>query len=84
MLKSFLFRTSLLLAPLAALHGQAKEDMSTDILIVGGTESGWAAAIQAARMGCKSITVVHDGPWLGGGPVLLASKQGQSAEILFS
>ena len=66
MLKSFLFRTSLLLAPLAALHGQAKEDMSTDILIVGGTESGWAAAIQAARMGCKSITVVHDGPWLGG------------------
>lgn len=38
----------------------------TDLLIVGGTESGWAAAIQAARMGVKSITIVHDGEWLGG------------------
>jgi hypothetical protein len=44
----------------------AAESIQTDLLIVGGTESGWAAAIQAARMGCKSITVVHDGPWLGG------------------
>lgn len=42
------------------------ETIQTDLLIVGGTESGWAAAIQAARMGLKSITVVHDGPWLGG------------------
>lgn len=40
--------------------------IKTDLLIVGGTESGWAAAIQAARMGLKSITVIHDGPWLGG------------------
>lgn len=40
--------------------------IQTDLLIVGGTESGWAAAIQAARMGVESITVVHDGPWLGG------------------
>ncbi|HJN12617.1 MAG TPA: FAD-dependent oxidoreductase [Pirellulaceae bacterium] len=38
----------------------------TDLLIVGGTESGWAAAIQAARMGVRSITIVHDGRWLGG------------------
>jgi hypothetical protein len=44
----------------------AAESIKTDLLIVGGTESGWAAAVQAARMGCKSITVVHDGPWLGG------------------
>jgi len=42
------------------------ENIQTDLLIVGGTESGWAAAIQAARMGVKSITVVHDGEWLGG------------------
>ena len=40
--------------------------IKTDLLIVGGTESGWAAAIQAARMGVKSITIVHDGEWLGG------------------
>lgn len=38
----------------------------TDLLIVGGTESGWAAAIQAARQGVKSITLVLDGDWLGG------------------
>lgn len=44
----------------------AAEPIQTDLLIVGGTESGWAAAIQAARMDVKSITVVHDGPWLGG------------------
>jgi len=40
--------------------------ITTDLLIVGGTESGWAAAIQAARMGVRSITIVHDGEWLGG------------------
>lgn len=38
----------------------------TELLIVGGTESGWAAAIQAARLGVKSITLVLDGEWLGG------------------
>jgi hypothetical protein len=42
------------------------EEIESDLLIVGGTESGWAAAIQAARMGIKSITLVHDGKWLGG------------------
>ncbi|MCA9007824.1 MAG: FAD-dependent oxidoreductase, partial [Planctomycetaceae bacterium] len=41
-------------------------DQKTDLLIVGGTESGWAAAIQAARQGVKSITLVMDGDWLGG------------------
>ncbi len=41
-------------------------EIQTDLLIVGGTESGWAAAIQAARMGVRSITIVHDGSWLGG------------------
>ncbi len=37
-----------------------------DLLIVGGTESGCAAALQAARMGVKSITLVNDIEWLGG------------------
>lgn len=40
--------------------------IQTDLLVVGGTESGWAAAIQAARLGVGSITIVHDGAWLGG------------------
>ena len=42
------------------------EEVSTDLLIVGGTESGWAATVQAARLGVRSITLVHDGDWLGG------------------
>jgi hypothetical protein len=46
--------------------GHCGESVTTDILIVGGTESGWAAAIQAARMGVESITIVHDGRLLGG------------------
>lgn len=41
-------------------------EVQTQLLIVGGTESGWAAALQAARMGVESITIVHDGRWLGG------------------
>jgi len=44
----------------------ADNRFQTDLLIVGGTESGWAAAVQAARLGVRSITLVHDGAWLGG------------------
>jgi len=52
-------------APLA--RGQeAAETVTTDLLIVGGTESGCAAAIQAARMGVQRIAVVNDIDWLGG------------------
>lgn len=42
------------------------EAVDADLLIVGGTESGWAAAIQAARMGVGSIVLVNDIEWLGG------------------
>ena len=42
------------------------DNIETDLLIVGGTESGWAAALRAARLGVPSITIVHDGKWLGG------------------
>ena len=63
MRRSFLMR-SLLFFLFTSLA--TAESVRTDLLIVGGTESGWAAAIQAARMGCKSITIVHDGRWLGG------------------
>ncbi|MCA9137033.1 MAG: FAD-dependent oxidoreductase [Planctomycetales bacterium] len=44
----------------------AAEVVDADLLIVGGTESGWAAAIQAARSGVAKIVLVHDGRWLGG------------------
>tara|TARA_R110002096_G_scaffold4501_42_gene21348 strand:- start:12727 stop:15405 length:2679 start_codon:yes stop_codon:yes gene_type:complete len=42
------------------------ETVNPDILVVGATESGWAAAIQAARLGVDSILIVHDGEWFGG------------------
>jgi len=61
-----LLRAIRLLCPIFAIGNLGAATIHTDLLIVGGTESGWAAAIQAARMGLKSITVVHDGPWLGG------------------
>jgi len=49
------------------LTGRASgETIDADLLIVGATESGWAAAIQAARMGTKNIVIVHDGVWFGG------------------
>jgi len=48
---------------LAAGDGVAVE---ADLLVVGGTESGCAAAVQAARMGVKRIVLVNDIEWLGG------------------
>lgn len=50
-----------------ALAGIASaENIQTDLLIVGGDESGCAAAVQAARLGVKSIVLVNDIDWLGG------------------
>lgn len=40
--------------------------VQADLLIVGGTESGCAAAVQAAQMGVKRIILVNDIDWLGG------------------
>lgn len=44
----------------------AAETIDTDLLIVGGDESGCAAAVQAARLGVKHIVLVNDIDWLGG------------------
>ncbi|MEX2577756.1 MAG: FAD-dependent oxidoreductase [Verrucomicrobiales bacterium] len=44
----------------------AMEEREVDLLVVGATESGWAAAIQAARCGVERIVIVHDGRWFGG------------------
>lgn len=42
------------------------DEIEADLLVVGGTESGCAAAVQAARMGVKQIVLVNDIEWLGG------------------
>jgi hypothetical protein len=44
----------------------AEEVVDADLLIVGGTESGCAAAVQAARLGVPRIVMVNDIEWLGG------------------
>lgn len=44
---------------------ESKAQIKTDIIIVGGGASGTMAAIQAARLGVKSI-VVEETEWLGG------------------
>jgi len=41
-------------------------ELRADLLVVGGTESGCAAAVQAARMGVTNIVLVNDIEWLGG------------------
>ncbi|MCA9206544.1 MAG: FAD-dependent oxidoreductase, partial [Planctomycetales bacterium] len=37
-----------------------------DLLVVGGSESAVAAAVQAARLGVPRIAIVNDIAWLGG------------------
>lgn len=49
-----------------SVRAESGSSIETDLLIVGGTESGCAAALQAARMGVESITIVNDIDWLGG------------------
>lgn len=40
-------------------------ELTADVLVVGGGTGGTAAAIQAARRGAKTI-LVSEFPWLGG------------------
>lgn len=58
-----LFFWASLLSP--ALKSEDRE-INADILIVGATESGWAAAVTAVRLGVPKIVIVHDGIWFGG------------------
>jgi hypothetical protein len=51
---------------LATLPLAAEEVLEADLLIVGGNESGCAAAIQAARLGVERIVLTNDIDWLGG------------------
>ncbi|MFT7639394.1 MAG: hypothetical protein ACI9G1_001130 [Pirellulaceae bacterium] len=66
MLASSFICVCLLTSVCAAAGGGRVERVETELLIVGGTEAGWAAAIQAARQGVTKIMIVHDGEWLGG------------------
>jgi len=65
MVKFSLF-TALLLFWGVSIVSAEEHLVEADLLIVGGTESGCAAAVQAARMGVKRIVLVNDIEWLGG------------------
>jgi hypothetical protein len=66
MRNSLLLSTMLVSSLISVRAFAAADEIQTDLLVVGGTESGWAAALRAARLGVPSITIVHDGEWLGG------------------
>jgi hypothetical protein len=55
----------LLLAVAAALRPVAAADLSADLLIVGGGARGTAAAIEASRLGVKTV-MGEETTWLGG------------------
>ena len=42
------------------------EPIDADLLVVGGSESACAAAVQAARLGVGRVVLVNDIDWLGG------------------
>ena len=70
-----------------ARRDQAAEPrrIDADLLVVGGTESGWAAAIQAARMGVERIVMAGDIEWLGGqftAEALVAIDENRSLEAI--
>lgn len=50
----------------ATASSRAADSVDCDLLIVGGNESGVAAAVQAARLGVPRVVLVNDIPWLGG------------------
>lgn len=46
--------------------GAAEPKYDCDLLVVGGSESAVAAAVQAARLGVGRVILVNDCHWLGG------------------
>lgn len=54
----------LILLSLAGLVACSSQ-VSPDVLVVGGGASGVCAAVQAARMGVKTV-ILEEGPWIGG------------------
>jgi len=60
MIKKFLL--ALLISGCTVAYGQT---IKTDVVVIGGSASGVAAGIQAARSNVKAL-IVEPGPWLGG------------------
>ena len=62
-MRSLLF---IVIAALLATSSSAQDKpVYTEVLVVGGTTGGIAAALQTAKMGLNTVVVEHT-PWLGG------------------
>lgn len=55
-----------LLLAAAVPCGAGERRVETVLLVVGGNESGVAAAVHASRLGVARVLLVPDGDWLGG------------------
>ena len=68
MLRGLILTAILVVNLFGAFPAQAAsaDERECDLLIVGGGESGTAAAVQAARLGVKRIVLANDCRWLGG------------------
>jgi len=65
-MKLFATLGCILLLVSATSHAADASTLEADLLIVGGNESAYAAAVQGARLGVKKIVLVNDIDWLGG------------------
>lgn len=53
------------LALLLSCANNSKQELSVDVLVIGGTTSGISAGISSARLGASTL-IVEETPWLGG------------------
>ncbi|MFV1967479.1 MAG: FAD-dependent oxidoreductase [Pirellulaceae bacterium] len=83
MMKMVFHGVVLILVTTSNAFAADRSEIRADLLVVGGTESGWVAAIQAARMGVNQIVLVNDIEWLGGqftAEALVAIDENRSEE----
>lgn len=64
-LLSYIFILVFSISVISCKNTQSKKEITTDILVIGGTTSGTSAGISAARKGVKTL-IVEETPWLGG------------------
>lgn len=65
MLLNHSLRYIILIFLIAFVSCKGSQQVSTDVLVIGGSASGTTAAIQAARLGVSTL-LVEETPWLGG------------------
>ena len=57
--------TPFFLILLLLIYSCQRTDIETEVLVIGGSTSGVAAALSSARQGVSTV-LIEEGPWLGG------------------